>query len=164
MARWWSKADTPTCSSGTDCMRDCITGSLRPPTSWQPRPDKGRRYIDDGNHTSLYASRADSESAATYQGLRGVSEDGRHLGAPAAVRGLRPRRMLRLVKEQARDQALPRDRPSSGQVTRAWRELDVLLRRRRHVRDRLTGFPPCLRGRVGWGLPRLPASLPTPAS
>src|SRR2546429_5928358 len=70
-----------------------------------------------------------------------MSEDGGHVGSPALVRALRPRRLLRLVQEQARDQALPRHRPSDRQVARARRELDVLLRRRRHVRGRLGWSP-----------------------
>ena len=54
--------------------------------------------------------------------LRGVPPDGRQLGAPARVPDLRPRGMLRLVQEQARDRALPPYRaplanPSSPEKT-----------------------------------------------
>src|SRR5260370_6259444 len=70
-----------------------------------------------------------------------MSEDGGYLGSPALVRGLRPRRLLRLVQEQACDQALPLHRPPDHQVARARRELDVLLHRRRDVRGRLGRAP-----------------------
>src|SRR5438093_4117607 len=68
-----------------------------------------------------------------------MSQDGGHLGASAALRELRARWLLRLIQEQARHQTRPRNRPSDRQVSRAWRELDVLLRRRRDVRSRLSG-------------------------
>src|SRR6267378_1096942 len=140
MASWWSRGGTPTCSSRMVCTRDCIPGSLRPPTSWRRRlSPKGGIHV--GYHTGLFAPRADSESTAENQGLRGMSEDGGHLGSPALVRSLRPRWLLRLVEEQARDQALPRHQPSRYQVARARRELDVLLYRRRDVRGRLGQAP-----------------------
>ena len=46
-------------------------------------------------------------------GMRGMPEDRRSVGTLAPVQNLRPRRMLRLVEEQARDQALstPPDTP-----------------------------------------------------
>ena len=40
--------------------------------------------------------------------LRGVPADGGHLGPPAPLPDLRPRRLLRFLEEQARHQALPR--------------------------------------------------------
>src|SRR5438132_7465572 len=139
-ARWWSRVATPTCSSGEDCMPDCINGSLKLPTSWQRPPDKGRSS-NHGHDESLHASRTDPESAAAFERLRGMSEDGGYLGAPPVVRGVRSRRVLRLVEEQACDQALPGYRSSDHQVARARRELDVLLPRRRHVRGRLSPTP-----------------------
>ena len=45
-------------------------------------------------------------------GLRGVPGRGRHVGAPAAVPRVRPRRLLRLVGDEARQQAL-RLRPAT---------------------------------------------------
>src|SRR5207253_9376963 len=80
-----------------------------------------------------------------------MSQDGGHLGASAAVRELRARRLLRLLQEQARHQTCARNRTSDHQVSRAWRELDVLLRRRRDVRSRLIISLPRLRGRVRVG-------------
>src|SRR5712691_4109983 len=98
MASWSSRGATPTCSSRMGYTRDSITGSLRLPTSWRRRRSR-EGGIDVGHDTGLYTSRADSESAAENHGLRGMSEDGGHLGPPPAVRGLRPRRVLRLVKK-----------------------------------------------------------------
>src|SRR5438309_5121491 len=140
MASWWSRGGMPTCSSRMGCTRDCTRGSLRPPTSWRPRLSR-KGGIDVGYNTGLHAPRANSQSKAENQGLRGVSEDGGHLGSPAFVRGLRPCRLLRLVEEQARDLTLPRHQPSDRQVARARRELDVLLHRRRDVRGRLGRAP-----------------------
>src|SRR5947199_8654330 len=68
-----------------------------------------------------------------------MSQDGGYLGASAALRELRARWLLRLIQEQARDQTRARNRTSDRQVSRAWRALDVLLRRRRDVRIRLSG-------------------------
>src|SRR6266550_6495472 len=80
-----------------------------------------------------------------------MSQDGGHLGASAALRELRARWLLRLIQEQARDQTRAGNRTSDRQVSRAWRELDVLLRRRRDVRSRLAISLPRLRGRVRVG-------------
>src|SRR5690606_956083 len=49
------------------------------------------------------------------------------------MQDLRPCRLLRLVEEQARDEALPRDRPPGHPVVPAGRELDVVLRGRGRV-------------------------------
>jgi hypothetical protein len=61
--------------------------------------------------------------------------------APPALSDVRPRRLLRLLQEQACNQALSRHQPSDHQVARARRELDVLLHRRRDVRGRLGRSP-----------------------
>src|SRR4029450_12667974 len=59
--------------------------------------------------------------------LRRVPGHRRPLGTPAPVRDVRPRRLLRLVAEQARDRALPRHRPPARPVVRAGRELVGVL-------------------------------------
>ena len=62
--------------------------------------------------------------------------DGRPLGAPAPLHDLRPRRLLRLLAQQARDRALPRRRPPARAVVRAGRELVVVLPGQRGLRSR----------------------------
>src|SRR3989475_8801773 len=142
-----------------DSMHGSITGSSRRPTNW-PRPHKREGGTTDGNDAGLHASRSDSKPPAEEQGLRGVSQDGGHLGAPAALRELRARRLLRLVQEQARDETCARNRTSGRQVSRARRELDVLLRRRRDVRGRLNpGTPSPLAGEAPGGALRGERSL-----
>src|SRR5688572_2551799 len=59
-----------------------------------------------------------------------MPEDRRRLGPPPALSHLRPRRLLRLVEEQARDEALSRDETPDRQVVRARRGLALVLRRR----------------------------------
>lgn len=49
---------------------------------------------------NLYTSGSDSEREAGHtQWVRGMFEDGRHLGAPEIVPGVRARGLLRLVEE-----------------------------------------------------------------
>src|SRR5437016_10235417 len=62
-----------------------------------------------------------------------MPQDGRHLGASAAVPHLWARRLLRRVEEQARHQAPSRDEASDHHIARTGRELElVLYRRARH--------------------------------
>src|SRR4030081_170155 len=51
------------------------------------------------------------------------------MGAPPPVPHLRPRRLLRLVEEQACEQARVRDPPPDRRLVRARRELGVVLLR-----------------------------------
>src|SRR5207237_678462 len=132
-----------------DSMHGSITGSSKRPTNWPHPPE--REGGNDGNDASLCAPRSDSKPQAEDDRLRGMSQDGGYLGAPAALRELRTRRLLRLIQEQARDQTCAGNRASDRQVARARRELDVLLRRRRDVRSRLTISLPRVRGGSGWG-------------
>ena len=60
----------------------------------------------------------------------------RLVGAPARVHDLRRGRLLRQLAEQARDGALPRDRPPDHPLARARRELVLVLRGRGRVRAR----------------------------
>src|SRR5690606_34962302 len=59
---------------------------------------------------------------------RGLPRPGRHVGAPARVPLVRPRRVLRLLARPARVAALPRDRASADDVGRARRDVGVVLR------------------------------------
>ena len=51
----------------------------------------------------------------------------RQLGAFALVRNLRPRRLLRFVKEQTRDQTFRGDESLRNQIVRAGRRMGLLL-------------------------------------
>src|ERR1700692_1968244 len=62
-----------------------------------------------------------------------MSAQRRYVGALAPVRGVRARRLLRLLAEQARDEALSRDQASRHRLARARRGLEVLLRARSGV-------------------------------
>ena len=59
-------------------------------------------------HDKMYSHQTRYKDVKPHtQRLRGMPEDGRYLGPPAAVPHLRPRGLLRFVEEQARHQALP---------------------------------------------------------
>src|SRR5262245_42513653 len=62
------------------------------------------------------------------------------MAPPSALPYVRPRRVLRLVAEQARDEALSRHRPSRDPLVRARRGLAVVLRRQRHGLTRRLGI------------------------
>jgi hypothetical protein len=78
----------------------------------------------------MRAPEADPESDAERGGLHGLPEERGRLGTPAAVHGVRSRRLLRQFEEQARPSALPRDEALNHPVVRTRRELDVVLRGR----------------------------------
>ncbi len=63
-------------------------------------------------------------------GLPGVPGARRPLGPPAGVHGVRPRRLLRLVAEQARHGPFPRDRAPRRPEHRARRDVGLVLPRR----------------------------------
>src|SRR3954447_11254081 len=86
--------------------------------------------LTSGNH-GLPAHRKGRESAGQDPDwLRGVPEDGQRLGATPPLPFLWPRRVLRLVAEQARHRALPQDQASRDPDLRARGRLEVVLRRR----------------------------------
>jgi len=64
-----------------------------------------------------------STTSSPARRLRGVPEDRIHLGSPARMPRMRPRRLLRFVPPQARDQTLPRDAASDHDVRAARRKL-----------------------------------------
>ena len=57
-----------------------------------------------------------------------MPEVGRHLGSPEDVHDLRARGLLRLLAQQAREEAFQRDEASDNKVHRTRSGLDVLLR------------------------------------
>src|SRR5690242_18267274 len=63
-------------------------------------------------HETVSTYGSDSRCTAAHTGLRGVPEDGRHVGSLAALSHLRPRRLLRFIEEQACDQTFPCDQTS----------------------------------------------------
>ena len=77
----------------------------------------------------------DAAAAALVARLRGLPRDGWPLAAPADVPRVRPRRLLRLVAQQARDRPLQEHRPPARLVVRAGRELALVLRRRGRLRS-----------------------------
>lgn len=77
------------------------------------------------------------------QTMRRLPEDGRSMGSPAHVSYLRTYRMLRLVEEQARNQAFPIDAAPAHTLYRAGRTLDMVLRgpgQSHHARSEYTGL------------------------
>src|SRR5438309_8395005 len=58
------------------------------------------------------------------------------MGAPTPVPRVRPRRLLRLLSQPTRDQALPQGRSPAGRVLRARRGVGVVLRGRGLFRNR----------------------------
>src|SRR5262245_47607205 len=89
-----------------------------------------RRARGDDDGQRMHAHGPDPRRHAERERVRGVSSDGRPLGPPAALSLLRPRRLLRLLEEQARDEALPRHGPPDHPVLRAGGGLGLVLRRR----------------------------------
>jgi hypothetical protein len=64
----------------------------------------------------MFTSEPDQSDEHEDACMRRVREDGGSLGASAAVHGVRERRVLRLVEEQARDEAFSRDETSADAV------------------------------------------------
>ena len=81
-------------------------------------------------------------AARTPEGCEECLRDGTTLGAPAPLPRVRARRLLRLVRGQARDSPLPRDAAPGDALDRTGRGLALVLRRRGR---RLTG-----RSRAPW--------------
>src|SRR5258707_5657962 len=82
---------------------------------------------------SLHSFEFCEDSYTQHPRLRGMPRDGRHLGAPSPLPGVRARRLLRRFEEQARQQAFQEDRASDHDLPRAGGELElVLCRRARH--------------------------------
>jgi hypothetical protein len=74
------------------------------------------------------ASRTGARCRAERARVRGLSEDGRRVGSPAPLPHVRPRRLLRQLEEQARDEALPLVGPPHNPLLRARRGLGLVLR------------------------------------
>ena len=95
-----------------------------------PRAGPSHRHA-----SSMQPPRHDSHGHAECARLRGMPGDGRHLGAPASVPQLRPRRLLRRLEEPARHQALQGNAASDHRGLRPARRLGLVLRRRGHPRS-----------------------------
>ena len=67
--------------------------------------------------------------------MRGMPGDGRLVGGIALVPAVRPRRVLRFIKEHARDEALPSNATSGHAFIPAGITMAVVLRRRGSSRD-----------------------------
>src|SRR6266849_81007 len=67
---------------------------------------------------------------AQHRRLRGMPRCRRHLGPSSPVPGVRARRLLRQLEEQARHQAFKEDRASDHHLARAGGGLELVLRRR----------------------------------
>jgi hypothetical protein len=65
---------------------------------------------------TLFACQFDQTDKHDNACLRGLREDGGHVGAFAAVPGVRERGVLRFIEEQARDEAFSRDETSADAV------------------------------------------------
>src|SRR6267378_2376799 len=70
------------------------------------------------------------DSRAQHRRLRGMPRGRRHLGTSSTMPGVRARRMLRQLEEQARQQAFQEDRASDHHLARAGGGLELVLRRR----------------------------------
>ncbi|CAA9521102.1 MAG: Isopeptidase T, partial [uncultured Thermoleophilia bacterium] len=78
----------------------------------------------------LHAPGSDPRRRAERRRLRGLPPHRRVVGPPAPLPLVRPRRLLRLVAQPARDRARADERSSDHRVDRARRELALVLRRR----------------------------------
>src|SRR5579863_1872078 len=82
--------------------------------------------VTDGNTMHAWFNNQEGREAA-HEGLRGVSEDGRHVGAPENVSGVRTRGLLRFIEEPPRTCALSRDAASADPKRRTRRGLALVL-------------------------------------
>src|SRR5690242_5519136 len=118
----WRRLALPIdCSSDRDLYHDSTLSEYLPIRHGHRRPH--------GNE--LHASRSGSRRPAAHTGrLRGMLEDARPLGASAALPHVWPRRLLRQLAGQARDEAQSLDGPPDHQELRAGRGLGLVLRGR----------------------------------
>src|SRR5271156_2469290 len=87
------------------------------------------RKLNGGEYEHMYSSETNSRgNASDPSGVRGVFEDGRHLGSLAALFGVRARGVLRFVQEQTCDETFSRHEACDHEVVRAWRGLGLVLR------------------------------------
>jgi hypothetical protein len=92
------------------------------------RPDARAAFQEESDDVHTSQRPAPLRRTARIR-LRGMSRDGRRMGTPTRLPHLRPRRLLRLVEEPARDEALSHDRHPVIQSDGAGRGLEVVLRR-----------------------------------
>ena len=85
--------------------------------------------VTDGNTMHAWFNNQEGREAA-HEGLRGVSEDGRHVGAPENVSGVRTRGLLRFIEEPARASAFSCDAASHYSLGGARGGLALVLYRR----------------------------------
>src|SRR3954447_20257476 len=108
-----------------------MTGRSRSTRSPAARPSTSRSPLPGGpRNDDLHASRHDHDHGAAGGGarLRRLPQDGRRLGAPALLPVVRLRRLLRLVAEQARVEALRRERALADPLIGAGRGVGLVLR------------------------------------
>ncbi len=80
--------------------------------------------------SKMYPRKGSSEKCeASHQGLRGVSQDRRHLGSSAHVPGVWKGRLLRLLPEPPRHGTLPRSRASHRAIHGTRGRLALVLHR-----------------------------------
>src|SRR5947209_18676129 len=86
------------------------TARMTPPRGWRSGTGKIWRCANG----RMQAFKRDPNYDDGQARLRRVREDGRFVGAPAAVPDLRARGLLRFVEEQTRHQAFPPGETSAG--------------------------------------------------
>ena len=101
-AGWGSTWCTGSC---TAIMATCVSNRSRARQNFRC----GCRCSRKEAYERVQSCGPDPAGNSAHERMRGVSEDGRPLGAPAPVHDLRSRRMLRFVEEQARDEAFSSD-------------------------------------------------------
>src|SRR6266516_3656814 len=100
------------------------------------------KHPGGGGHASqLHAPRPDPRRHPQRKRLRGLPEDRRHLGPPARMPLMRPRRLLRQLPEPPRHQTLPRHPAPHRPVLPARRGLALVLRGPADAGAGLTGLP-----------------------
>jgi hypothetical protein len=80
-------------------------------------------------HGDLQTPESDSKSECTYEGVRGMLENGGHVGAPATLLGVRARGLLRFVKEQTCHEAFSSNEAPDHAVAGTGRKLGLVLHR-----------------------------------
>jgi hypothetical protein len=132
-----------TCGGAASSTTRCGGGSSATSTSRThgSRSDRGGDLTFRLLGSNLRTPRPDSSRHAQQHGrLHRLPRDRRAVDAPAAVPHLRSRRLLRLLAEQARQQACGRDRPPDRALVRAGGGLVLVLPRRGGVRaERASG-------------------------
>ncbi len=109
---WRSSATSAAC-----CITICCSAGWRRVARWNSPPHRAVPSPHDVLD-SVHALEHNPARSSEHERLRGVPQDGGHLGALAIMLGMRPRRLLRRFEEQARNETFSCDAAPNHPVQR----------------------------------------------